>query len=119
MEDKIYTCIKTLIDVGSTDDAQAMLDDIEDKDAQWHYLSSLLYREKNWYNESRKQLEIAVELDSENEKYKQELEAIKVTAENENSEEKPEMGKGKFRALCGDCCSNCCQLCADSCIYGC
>ena len=112
MEDNIYTCIKTLIDVGNTDEAQDMLDDIEDKDARWHYLSGLLYREKNWLNESRKQLEIAVELDPENENYKQELEDIISAAENENSEEKPEMGKRKLRDICCECCYWCCDGCS-------
>ena len=119
MEDRIYTCIKTLIDVGNTDDAQAMLDDIGEKDARWHYLCSLLYSEKKWFNESRKQLEIAIELDPDNEEYKEELEDIKSAAENEESTGQPEMGKGKFRAFCGDVCVTCCQLCADGCSGGC
>lgn len=118
MEEPVYTCIKTLIGVGSTDDAQHMLDDIEEKDAEWHYLSSLLYREKNWYNESRKQLEIAIELDPGNDKYKEELEELKSVAENEESDGQPEMGKGKFRAFCGNVCA-CCQPCCEGCSGAC
>lgn len=115
MEERIYICIQTMIGVGNTDDAQKMLDDEEEKDAQWHYLQSQIFIAKNWLNEARKQLEIAVELDPDNEQYKEELEALKSSAENESDEGKAEMGKGKFRAFCGDVCS-CCQSCCEGCV---
>ncbi|MCM1295813.1 MAG: hypothetical protein NC311_09755 [Muribaculaceae bacterium] len=115
MEERIYVCVQTLIEVGDTEAAQQMLDDIEEKDARWHYLSSRVYLAKNWTNESRKQLEIAIELDPENEKYKEELQEMKNVAENESGEEKSEMGKRKFRDNCCECCSVCCQICGDGC----
>lgn len=107
-----------MIGVGNTDDAQTMLDDEEEKDACWHYLQSRIFIAKNWLNEARKQLEIAVELDPENKRYKEELEALKSSAENESGDEKTEMGKRKFRDRCCECCSICCQLCADGCSGG-
>ena len=112
MEERIYTCIQTMIGVGNTDDAQNMLDDEEEKDARWHYLQSRIYLAKNWTNEARKQLETAVELDPENEEYKEELEALKSEAENESGEGQPEMGKGKFRAFCGEVCACCAEGCS-------
>lgn len=54
---------------GRINDAQAKLDDVSDRDAEWHYLQSVVFYKKNWFNESKKQLEIAMEMDPKNFKY--------------------------------------------------
>ena len=119
MEDELYTKIQTLIIEGNLDEAQTVLDGIEEKDAQWHYLSSHIYLAKNWTNESRKQLEIAIDMDPENEKYKEELEALKERAEKaqrkfDKSNKKKHFGSGfleTFGEACGEgCCMCCCEV---------
>ena len=50
--------------------AQAKLDACNDRGGEWHYLQSVLFFRKNWMNESKKQLEIAMQLDPSNTKYK-------------------------------------------------
>ncbi|MDE6850709.1 MAG: hypothetical protein K2J54_05215 [Clostridia bacterium] len=118
MEDGVYTRIQTLIIEGNIADAQQILDGIEDKDAQWHYLSSHIYLAKNWTNESRKQLEIAIELDPENEKYKEELQALIERAENaqrkyDKSNKKKQFGKGFWDACPEACGEGCCMCCVE------
>ena len=49
--------------------AQTLLDDISERNAEWHYLQSVLFYKKNWINESKKQLEIALSMDPKNTKY--------------------------------------------------
>ncbi|MDE6691009.1 MAG: hypothetical protein K2K04_03480 [Clostridia bacterium] len=132
MEDGLYTRIQTLITEGNTADAEHMLEGIEDKDARWHYLSSHIYLDKNWTNEARKQLEIAIELDPENEKYKEELEALKERAEKAQREydkknKRKQFGKGFLDAcpeVCnegfGECCVMCCgEICCQAICEGC
>lgn len=132
MDDELYTKVHTLIAEGNLDDAQQVLDGIEDKDARWHYLSSHVYLAKNWTNESRKQLEIAIELDPENEEYKEELEALKKRVEEaqrkfEKGNKKKHLGKGFINDCmpeCGEafglCCGElCCQLCCTAVCEGC
>ena len=64
-----YSEIETLIKQGNISLAQAKLDDVNQRDAEWHYLQSVIFYKKNWVNESKKQLEIALNLEPHNEKY--------------------------------------------------
>ena len=116
MDDGLYTKIQTLIAEGNLTEAEQLLDNVEEKDARWHYLSSHVYLAKNWTNESRKQLEIAIELDPENEKYKQELEALKQRVEKAQREYDKKNKKKQFGKGFADVCP---QVCAQGCIEGC
>jgi hypothetical protein len=46
------------------------LDSFNERTAEWHYLQAVVYYQKNWINESKKQLEIAIEMDPDNQKYR-------------------------------------------------
>jgi len=68
--------IDGLIKSGKIDEAQAALDRLDQRTAEWHYLQSIIFYKKNWANESKKQLEIAIQMDSGNEKYKASYEKL-------------------------------------------
>lgn len=57
--------------------AQQLLDNITYRGGEWHYFQSIIYYEKSWLNESKKQLEIALELEPGNEKYIRALNNLK------------------------------------------
>lgn len=59
------------------DAAQKALDEITYRGAEWHYFQSIIFYEKNWLSDSKKQLEMCVELDPGNEKYTRALENVK------------------------------------------
>ena len=61
--------VESLIKDKRLDVAQKKLDDITERDAEWHYLQSVIFYKKNWINESKKQLEIALTMEPHNEKY--------------------------------------------------
>ena len=63
--------VEELIKDGNIQDAQWVLDGFNERGAQWHYLQSVVFYRKNWMNESKKQLEIAIQLEPDNEKYKE------------------------------------------------
>lgn len=65
-----YTKVEELIKDGNIDEAQRALDAFNERPAHWHYLQSVVFYRKNWVNESKKQLEIAMHLDAGNQKYK-------------------------------------------------
>lgn len=65
-----YEKVEQLIKDGKIDEAQRTLDAFNERPAQWHYYQSIVFYRKNWINESKKQLEIAMHLDSGNQKYK-------------------------------------------------
>ena len=54
---------------GNISGAQNKLDEFSDRNAEWHYLQAVIFYKKNWNNESKKQLEIALSIDSDNKKY--------------------------------------------------
>lgn len=64
-----YLEIENLIKNGDISGAQKLLDDCLEKNAEWHYLQSVVFYKKNWLNESKKQLEIAMNMDPLKEKY--------------------------------------------------
>lgn len=66
-----YARVEELIKSGDIQEAQRVLDAFNERGAQWHYLQSVVFYRKNWMNESKKQLEIAIQLDSGNEKYRE------------------------------------------------
>lgn len=95
--------------------AQKMLDECNERNAEWHYLQSVLFYRKNWINESKKQLEIAMQMDGNNGKYKEAYERLnsrtnyqQQSASQENSQQinpdpADQMG-GSGCAQCMDCC---------------
>ena len=61
--------VENAIKAKKYDDAQIILDDIDIRDAEWHYYQSMVYFKKGWYNESKAQIEISIALDPHNDKY--------------------------------------------------
>lgn len=64
-----YLDVENEIKNGNYDGAQRMLDSMTDRNSEWHYLQSVVFYKKNWLNESKKQLEIALSLEPNNPKY--------------------------------------------------
>lgn len=57
--------------------AQRALDEISYRGAEWHYYQSIVFYEKNWLNDSKKQLEMAIQMDPSNDKYSRALDNLK------------------------------------------
>ncbi|MBR5192620.1 MAG: hypothetical protein IKW33_04340 [Clostridia bacterium] len=64
-----YETVEKLIKENKIATAQIELDNFENRDAEWHYLQSVIFYKKNWINECKKQLEIAMSKDRSNKKY--------------------------------------------------
>ncbi|MBP5177905.1 MAG: hypothetical protein ILP02_04940 [Clostridia bacterium] len=65
-----FKSVDEAIKEGDYKKAQEILDGFDSRSAEWHYMQSVVFYKKNWVNESKKQLEIAKEMDPDNEKYK-------------------------------------------------
>ena len=132
-----YAQVEQYIRDGKINEAQAVLDEFNERPAEWHYLQSVVFYKKNWENESKKQLEIAIQMDGSNEKYrtaynklKEKMEYDKRRAETPGNvsggtqgtyqdqgtggydEQQQQMGGG-FCEQCATCCAcnvlfNCC-----------
>lgn len=68
--------VDSLIKQGKINEAQIELDNFSQRNAEWHYLQSVIFYKKNWVNESKKQLEIAISMDGNNQKYKNSYEKL-------------------------------------------
>lgn len=68
-----YEKIEQYLKDGNFQEAQRILDNFNERGAQWHYYQSVLFYRKNWINESKKQLEIAIQMEPDNQKYKETL----------------------------------------------
>ena len=122
-----YEEISELLKENKLSEAQARLDAFNERSAEWHYLQAVVYYKKNWVNDSKKQLEIAMEMDPSNQKYRaaygkmnarteqqyqqQQQQAQNPYARNASYDEPEQMGGSN---ACSDCIS-CCYtyLCID------
>ena len=134
-DDQDYTVIQELLTAGKLDEAQAKLDERTTRDAEWHYLQSILFYKRNWFLESKKQLELACQMEPNNTRYQQSLEKLtKILASNTISpdqlrttsrptDEGRRMGASNGTCTgssCVDCllcnaCCNCCQCMGGGC----
>lgn len=72
-----YEQVKQAIRSKDIETAQKLLDDMSYRGAEWHYYQSVVFYEKNWLNDTKKQLEIALQMDPQNEKYQSALDNLK------------------------------------------
>lgn len=72
-----YEQVKQAIRSKDIETAQKLLDDMSYRGAEWHYYQSVVFYEKNWLNDTKKQLEIALQMNPQNEKYQHALDNLK------------------------------------------
>lgn len=73
--------VEKFIKTNNLNSAQDCLDKFNDRSAEWHYLQSVIFYKKNWINESKKQLEIAMNMDPHNRKYSDSYTKLKLKIE--------------------------------------
>lgn len=126
-----YESIRQQIKDNKLDEAQDALDQIIDRTAEWHYLQSILFYKRNWFLESKKQLDMACQMEPNNKRYKQSLDKLtKILASNTISPDQMRTSSSSTEdsryydngtctgSACADCllCNMCCN-CA-SCMAG-
>lgn len=125
-----FARIDSLIKSGDLTAAQSALDEFDDRSAEWHYYQAIVFYKKNWINESKKQLEIAMQMNDGEEKYKRAYEKMckQMNFNNENQKKSDphwnESGSGKYEEpaeMMGgdDCLSFCCRTIACSYLLNC
>lgn len=126
-----YESIRQQIKDNKLDEAQDALDQIIDRTAEWHYLQSILFYKRNWFLESKKQLEMACQMEPNNKRYKQSLDKLtKILASNtispdqmRTSSSSTEDSRYYDNGTCtGNACADCllCNMCCNcaSCMAG-
>ena len=112
-----FDAVSDAIRRGDLAEAQRLLDDFNERSAEWHYLQSIVFYKKNWMNESKKQLEIAIQMDGANAKYRDAYEKLKArtdyhrqTGGAPNTQPDPRMAQGGEQ-MGGNWCANCASMC--------
>lgn len=110
-----YDEVSEKIKQGDISGAQALLDGFNERGAEWHYLQSVVFYKKNWMNESKKQLEIAMQMDAQNAKYRDAYENLKNRSEYTkqtggapNTDANPASGDEQMG---GNWCASCANFC--------
>ena len=68
--------VEELVKAGKINEAQDILDNITERTADWHYYQAMVFYKKDWFTDSKKQLELALSLDKNNAKYKKALDRL-------------------------------------------
>lgn len=116
----VFAEISALIRDKKLDEAQEKLDGCNERGAEWHYLQSAVFHRKSWFSDSKKQLEIAMQMDGGNEKYKEAYRKLNEQIEEEKNSAKREDMDGEAPSdaeQMGGMGGNCANLCY-SCICG-
>ena len=121
MGEGLFFKVESALREGNLKLAQEILDGFDERNGDWHYYQSVIFYKKNWLNEAKKQLEIALQISPNNTKFKDALNRIneRVNAsQNINSDwnrsgnynnqqryQEPEMQMGG-----GSCMQSCCDI---------
>ncbi len=74
-----YGQVDSLIRAGKYNEAQDILDSITERKGEWHYMQAIVFYKREWLTEAKTQLEMALQDDPNNIKYKNSLEKLKIT----------------------------------------
>ena len=129
-EDHVYDFseVEAFLKDGKINEAQDKLDNYNDRNAEWHYLQSVIFYKKNWTNESKKQLEIAIQMDSSNEKYRSaynklrekiEYDKKKAEAPQQEAQQQAQPEYDADRQMGGGLCEQCATCCACNMLFNC
>ena len=105
-----FTIINNLINKRDFSSAERLLDSYIDKNADYHYLYSLLLEKKAWFDESLNHLKIAVSLSPNNTLYKESLITL-MSRHRRYSDDYYNSGYRRRNRGCACCC--CCDDCCD------
>ena len=118
--DNAFEEITRLLKEDKLSEAQAKLDDCNERSAEWHYLQAVVFYKKNWTNDSKKQLEIAIQMDPDNVKYRSAY--GKMNAKNEYEKQAASQTQNPYsnpngapmdddNQMGGNACSDCISCC--------
>jgi molecular chaperone DnaJ len=111
-ENQMYYQIRMMIQNGNFNQAQQMLDSIQNRGAQWNYLQGLLFLRRGWYDRANVLLRKAVDMDPNNMEYRDTL--SRVNNQYRGFQQNPYYYRGGYRRE-PDMCQVCGTLwCADS-----
>ena len=110
-----YAQIRRMIQLGNITQAEAMLDNMENHDAEWHYLKGVILQRKGWYDGARQHFTNARNMQPGNPEYES---AFNNMSRNANSYGQQNYG-GQYQNSSCSCCDVCAGLMCADCLCNC
>lgn len=111
-----YNQARNNINMGNFAAAEDLLSRVGNRNAEWFYLTGLVYMKKGWYNEAYTNISRAVNMDPGNYEYREALNRINYNNRQYQSNVFGRRGYGNSPDICTICeclyCSDCCCECA-------
>ncbi len=110
-EYSVYSQIRTFIEVGNIEEADRMLEGMQNRDAEWNFLKGIILARRGWYNQAQQYFQQAVVMNPNNPEYQ----AAFYNFSRRNTTYRDignGMGYGGGMSAC-DCCTT--LYCADCC----
>ncbi|MGI6115824.1 MULTISPECIES: DnaJ domain-containing protein [unclassified Clostridium] len=108
-----YNDVRSALNRNDVRTAEAMLDRIQNRDAEWYYLRGMVYVRNNWYAQALQCLQQAVRMDPTNPEYQSALNQL--NAVNQQYRAGGYRGGGGGMDACSICqtlwCADCCCEC--------
>lgn len=110
----VYNEVRTHINTGNVYAAEEILDNMDNRDAEWYFLRGLVFLRKGWHDEAYTCIQTAVNMEPGNFEYREALNRMNATFRNfrTGGYRKPQGGDIDFCTFC-QClwCSDCCCEC--------
>lgn len=74
-----YGNVDSLIRQGKYNEAQDILDSIQDRNGEWHYMQAIVFYKREWLTEAKTQLEMALRDEPDNPKYRASLDKLNLS----------------------------------------
>nr|WP_325212264.1 tetratricopeptide repeat protein [uncultured Oscillibacter sp.] len=74
---QVFRQVRSDIQAGELSWAEELLDGMEDRCAEWHFLKGQIYYRKGWMDEAQQHYEAACEMEPENEEYREAAERMR------------------------------------------
>ena len=130
-ENQMFASVDAFIREKNFGAAQKALDNISERNAEWHFYQSAIYYKQGWVSESKSQLELACNMDPSNAKYRNSLNKLneKINSKNVSHQSYQNTGGGyqrsysqsdyDARATEDTCCRTCQTLICINCLCDC
>ena len=104
--DSLIEQVRERVNAGDYDQAEALLRNIYDRNAEWYYLYGIIQRRKGWYSDAYSSLQTAVNMEPGNQEYRNALSLL------HNSFNRNRQPNYSYRGVPGSSSSDCCDICA-------
>ncbi len=107
-----FNAVRVHLNNRNVDAAERILENMRERNAEWHFLRGVCYSMRGWYAMAREHLANAVSMEPNNIEYRNALDQMDASTQTYRRNAAPVYGGGRGISTC-DMCS--CMICSDCC----